>query len=96
MVLKQYTVNEHVEMARRYANRRSYEVDDDALLELYLQIDKMHATVENIKVDDVKEIINRAIEHSEKRASRKFFKGIKKKHTENGDFIYLTEADFKG
>ena len=44
---------------------------------------------------DVKEIINQAIAHSEKRASRKLFKGIKKKHTENGDLIYLTEADFR-
>ena len=69
--------------------------DDDALLELYLRIDKLHAVTDNIKLDDVKEIINQAIEHSEKRASRKLFKGIKKKHTENGDLIYLTESDFR-
>ena len=85
IILKQYTVNELVEMARKFARRRSYEVDDDALLELYLRIDKLHAVTDNIKLDDVKEIINQAIEHSEKRASRKLFKGIKKKHTENGD-----------
>jgi hypothetical protein len=96
MILKQYTVHELVEMARKHANRRSYEVDDDALLELYQQVDKMRAADDHIKVDDVKDIINRAIEHSEKRASRKFFKGIKKKHTDSGDLIYLTEADFKG
>ena len=63
--------------------------------ELYLRIDKLHAVTDNIKLDDVKEIINQAIEHSEKRASRKLFKGIKKKHTENGDLIYLTESDFR-
>lgn len=95
IILKQYTVNELVEMARKFARRRSYEVDDDALLELYLRIDKLHAVTDNIKLDDVKEIINLAIEHSEKRASRKLFKGIKKKHTENGDLIYLTESDFR-
>ncbi len=95
IILKQYTVNELVEMARKFARRRSYEVDDDALLELYLRIDKLHAVTDNIKLDDVKEIINQAIEHSEKRASRKLFKGIKKKHTENGDLIYLTESDFR-
>lgn len=95
IVLKQYTVNELVEMARKFARRRSYEVDDDALLELYLRIDKLHAVTDNIRLDDVKEIINQAIEHSEKRASRKLFKGIKKKHTENGDLIYLTESDFR-
>jgi hypothetical protein len=96
MVLKQYSVHELVEMARQHANRRSYEVEDDALLELYQQIDKMRISDDHVKVDDVKDIINRAIEHSEKRASRKFFKGIKKKRTKNGEFIYLTEADFKG
>jgi hypothetical protein len=56
----------------------------------------MRISDDHVKVDDVKDIINRAIEHSEKRASRKFFKGIKKKRTKNGEFIYLTEADFKG
>ena len=94
-VLKQYTVNELVEMAKKFARRRSYEVDDDALLELYLKIDRLHGVSDNIRLDDVKEIINQAIAHSEKRASRKLFKGIKKKHTENGDLIYLTEADFR-
>lgn len=94
-VLKQYTVNELVEMAKKFARRRSYEVDDDALLELYLKIDRLHGVSDNIRLDDVKEIINQAIVHSEKRASRKLFKGIKKKHTENGDLIYLTEADFR-
>ena len=32
IVLKQYTVNELVEMAKRFARKRQYEVDDDALL----------------------------------------------------------------
>ena len=47
IVLKQYTVNELVEMAKRFARKRQYEVDDDALLELYLKIDKLH-NVHNI------------------------------------------------
>lgn len=33
--------------------------------------------------------------NSEKRASRKFFGGLKKKRSERGDVIFLTEADFK-
>ena len=68
---------------------------DDALLELYLKIDKLHSVNDNIKLDDIKEIINRAIANSEKRASRKFFGGLKKKRSERGDVIFLTEADFK-
>lgn len=95
IVLKQYTVNELVEMARKFARKRQYEVDDDALLELYLKIDKLHSVTDNIRLDDIKEIINKAIAHSEKRASRRFFGGIKKKRSENGDIFFLSEADFK-
>ena len=95
IVLKQYTVNELVEMAKRFARKRQYEVDDDALLELYLMIDKLHNVNDNIKLDDIKEIINQAIVNSERRASRRFFGGLKKKRSENGDVIFLTEADFK-
>ena len=95
IVLKQYTVNELVEMAKRFARKRQYEVDDDALLELYLKIDKLHNVNDNIKLDDIKEIINHAIVNSERRASRRFFGGLKKKRSENGDVIFLTEADFK-
>ncbi len=95
ITLKQYTVNELVDMAKRFARKRQYEVDDDALLELYLKIDKLHGVNDNIKLDDIKEIINRAIANSEKRASRKFFGGLKKKRSERGDVIFLTEADFK-
>ena len=95
IILKQYTVNELVEMAKRFARKRQYEVDDDALLELYLKIDKLHNVNDNIKLDDIKEIINQAIVNSERRASRRFFGGIKKKRSENGDVIFLTEADFK-
>ena len=95
IVLKQYTVNELVEMAKRFARKRQYEVDDDALLELYLKIDKLHNVNDNIKLDDIKEIINQAIVNSERRASIRFFGGLKKKRSENGDVIFLTEADFK-
>ena len=95
ITLKQYNVNELVEMAKRFARKRQYEVDDDALLELYLKIDKLHNMNDNIKLDDIKEIFNKAIANSEKRASRKFFGGLKKKRSDNGDVIFLTEADFK-
>ena len=95
IVLKQYTVNELVEMARKYARKRQYEVDDDALLELYLKIDKLHTDNDNIKLDDIKEVINRAIENSERRSSRKIFGGLKKKRSDSGSITFLSEADFK-
>ena len=95
IVLKQYNVNELVEMAKRFAKKRQYEVHDDALLELYLKIDKLKNVNDNIKLDDIKEIINSAILNSERRASRRFFGALKKKKSDDGNMIYLTEADFK-
>lgn len=95
ITLKQYNVNELVEMAKRFARKRQYEVGDDALLELYLKIDKLHNINDNIKLDDIKEVVNKAIANSERRASRKFFGGLKKKRSDTVDVIFLTEADFK-
>lgn len=95
ITLKQYNVNELVEMAKRFARKRQYEVGDDALLELYLKIDKLHNINDNIKLDDIKEVVNKAIANSERRASRKLFGGLKKKRSDTGDVIFLTEADFK-
>ncbi len=95
IVLKQYTVNELVEIARKFARKKMYEVDEDALLELYLRVDKLHNTTDNIKLDDIKEIVNGAIEKSEIRASKKLFGGFRKKLTGGGDIKFLTAADFK-
>ena len=82
-------------MAKKYARKRQYEVDDDALLELYLKIDKLHTDNDNIKLDDIKEVINRAIENSERRSSRKIFGGLKKKRSDSGSITFLSETDFK-
>lgn len=95
IVLKQYTVNELVDMAKRFARKRQYEVGDDALLELYLKIDKLRSQTDSIRLDDIKDIINQAIAKSEKRASKKLFGGLRKKRGDNGDLIFLSESDFK-
>lgn len=93
IVLKQYTVNELVELARKYANKKQYEVDDDALLELYLKIDTLHNTNENIRLDDIKEIINKAIENAVERNSKKKF-GLLMRVQKNGK-NYILAQDLK-
>jgi len=95
IVLKQYTVNELVEMAKKYAGKRQHAIDDNALLQLYLKIDRLHSQIDCVRLDQIKEIIDRAIVKAEKRASRKFFGTIKKKRGDNGDIFFLTEVDFK-
>ena len=62
---------------------------------LYLKIDKLRNNVDNIRMDDIKEIINHAIVKAEKRGSKRFFGGLKRKRSENGDVTILVEADFK-
>jgi hypothetical protein len=95
ITLKQYTVNELVEMAKKYAGKRQHIVDDNALLQLYLRIDRLHSQVDSVKIDQVKEVIDKAIVKAEKRASKKLFGGIKKKRGEDGEWFFLVEADFK-
>lgn len=95
IVLKQYTVNELVEMAKKYAGKRQHAIDDNALLQLYLRIDRLHSQVDCVHLDQIKEIIDTAILKAEKRSTRKLFGGIKKKRNEKGDVFFLMEADFK-
>ncbi|MBQ4284515.1 MAG: hypothetical protein IJB96_11390 [Lachnospira sp.] len=94
IVLKQYTVNELVELARKYANKKQYEIDEDALLELYLKIDALHNATESIRLDDIKEIINKAIENAIERGSKKKFVLMKRTITKSG-MNYLLAQDFK-
>lgn len=94
IALKQYTVNELVEMAKKYASKRQHVIDDNALLQLYLKIDRLHAQVDYVRLDQIKEVIDRAILKAEKRASKKLF-GIKKRRSNNGNVFFLTEVDFK-
>ena len=95
IILKQYTVNELVEMAKKYAGKRQHAIDDNALLQLYLKIDRLHSQIDCVRLDQIKEIIDRAIVKAEKRAAKKFFGSIKKKRGDNGDIFFLTEVDFK-
>ena len=95
ITLKQYTVNELVDMAKRFARKRQYEVDDDALLELYLKIDKLHSVNDNIKLDDIKEIINRAIATLKRERQESSLVDLRRSVSERGDVIFLTEAGFK-
>ncbi len=95
IVIKQYTVNELVEMAKRYAVKRQYAIDDSALLALYLKIDRLHSQNDCVSLEQIKEIIDRTIVKAERRVSKKIFGGFKKKRSENGDMRLLMEIDFK-
>ena len=72
------------------------EIQEEAveLAKRNIQMNDLEEQIEIIH-GDIKEVVNKAIANSERRASRKFFGGLKKKRSDTGDVIFLTEADFK-
>ncbi len=95
MTYKQFTVNELVEMCKRYAEKCGYTIDEKALLQLYLRIDEIHASEDGVSLEDVRDVIDTAIESATKRASKKIFGGAKKKKIGEKDYTLLVESDFK-
>jgi hypothetical protein len=92
ITIKQYAVAELVELARKYATKRQYVVNDDALTSLYMKINSLNKEYDYVRTDDVKEIIDMAIMKAERRASKRLFG----RHTRRGgEYFVLTEADFK-
>lgn len=95
MTYKQFTVNELVEMCKRYADKSGYVIDEKALLQLYLRIDEIHSSEDGVSLEDVRDVIDVAVESANKRASKKLFGGAKKKRVGDKEYTILVESDFK-
>lgn len=95
MTYKQFTVNELVEMCKRYADKSGYVIDEKALLQLYLRIDEIHASEDGVSLEDIRDVIDVAVESANKRASKKLFGGVKKKRVGDKEYTVLVEADFR-
>ncbi|MCM1467561.1 MAG: hypothetical protein NC086_05385 [Alistipes sp.] len=95
MTYKQFTVNELVEMCKRYADKSGYVIDEKALLQLYLRIDEIHSSEDGVSLEDVRDVIDVAVESAKKRASKKIFGGAKKKRVGDKEYTLLIESDFK-
>ncbi len=72
--LKHYTVNELVEIAKEYARVKGYYIEDKALLKLYLMIGELGSSDEGSETDNVKEIVDAAIEKNGKKGKGLFGK----------------------
>ncbi|MCR5216631.1 MAG: hypothetical protein K6C69_06800 [Lachnospiraceae bacterium] len=92
---RQFTVNEMVEMCKRYAETRGYVIDEKALLQLYLRIDGIHSGGDGVSLQDVRDVVDDAIDSANKRAEKKLFGGAKKKKVDDKEYIILNEHDFK-
>ncbi len=95
ITFKQFTVNELVEMCKRYADKCHYAIDEKALLQLYLRIDDIHSSGDGVSLEDVRDVVDTAIESAQRRANKKLFGGAKKKRVGDKDYIVLIESDFK-
>ena len=72
-LLKQYTVNELVDIAKDYADGNSWRVEDKALLKLYLILSRIPNDDQGNVVELVKNIMNHAAEHAKSRIGNKLF-----------------------
>ena len=72
-LLKQYTVNELVDIAKDYADEQGWCIEDKALLKLYLILSKLPNDDQGNIVNIVNDIIKYAGEHAKNRLGNKLF-----------------------
>ncbi len=72
-LLKQYTVNELVDIAKDFAEEQGWRVEDKALLKLYLILSQIPNDDNGNIVDIVKELMKHAAKHAQRRFGNKLF-----------------------
>ena len=65
------------------------------ILALYSRIDMMQRNEHIVTVSDVKDILDEAIENSQRASLKKFMKKVFGKNTDDSERIILREEDFK-
>ena len=83
-----------VKYGKRYAREKEYSIDDMGVLALYNRIEERQTNEHAVTVDEVKEIINQAIEKSEKKSLSHFMDVLIAKRYDKEDMIILREKDF--
>ena len=95
IILKEYDIADWVEKAREYAKGMDYIIDEMATLALSAKIDGIFAKKTSIEIDDIKHIVNKAIEKSEKKNLKKLFDTVFSRKYKDSDLTVLREADFE-
>ena len=83
-----------MEMAKQYAAERDYGIDEMATLALSAKIDALYAQKTVVEIEDVRAIIDVAIEHSEKKNIKKLFETVFSRKYKDSDLTMLRENDF--
>lgn len=87
--------DELVTFGQTYAKENGYKIDEMGILALYSRIDILQREERVVTVADVKEILDDAIENSQKASFKKLVKKFVGKNTDESDRILLREEDFK-
>lgn len=87
--------DELVTFGQTYAKENGYKLDEMGILALYSRIDVMQREDHAVTVAEVKEIMDEAIEHSQKANVKHLARRMFGRGTDESDRIILKEEDFK-
>ena len=88
-----FTSDELVSFAS-YANELGYTIDEMGVLALYNSISNIEHADRETTLTEVKEIVDKAVAHSEKGGLKKAFSIITSRRYDEDDYIILREKDF--
>ncbi len=83
-----------VAFGRQYAKEREYFVDDLGILALHTRIEERQTIDHVVSVMEVKDIVDEAIRHANKKTLGHFFDILFARRYDEEDMIILTEKDF--
>lgn len=89
-----FTSDELVSFAKSYANEMGYTIDEMGVLALYNSISNIEHADRETTLTEVKEIVDKAVAHSEKGGLKKAFSIITSRRYDEDDYIILREKDF--
>ena len=88
-----FTSDELVSFAKSYANEMGYTIDEMGVLALYNSISNIEHADRETTLTEVKEIVDKAVAHSEKGGLKKAFSIITSRRYDEDDYIILREKD---
>ena len=83
-----------VSFARQYAREMEYSIDEMGVLALHTRIEELQTSDHVVTVAEVKEIMDEAIRHANRKSLGHFFDILFAKRYDDEDMIILTEKDF--
>ncbi len=95
MELPVFINDELVTFGQTSAKENGYKIDEMGILALYSRIDMLQRNEHVVTVADVKEILDEAIENSQKASLKKIIGKVLGKNKDDSDRILLREEDFK-